>query len=119
MRRCFCVFFASVSLAVAGILPLTATDISLMLRSGYTSNAIEQELVTRRFADTLDEAKKKALIKAGATAELIDALENGKFGVPKEDLEKLQRQIDEQEQKRALAAERGKRLETLYQNQIA
>src|SRR5205085_11261944 len=83
----FC-FFVSVGLAIAGLLPLTTSELSLMLRSGYTIPTIEAELSTRHFADELDEARCKQLRKAGATSELLEAIESGKFTVPKQDLEK-------------------------------
>ena len=64
---------------MAATLPLTTSDISLMLRSGYSVPTIEAELATRHFADQLDEGKRNQLIKAGATTELLDAIESGKF----------------------------------------
>jgi hypothetical protein len=50
-------FFSSWRLAwpMAATLPLTTSDISLMLRSGYSVPTIEAELATRHFADQLDE----------------------------------------------------------------
>ena len=86
---------------MAATLPLTTSDISLMLRSGYSVPTIEAELATRHFADQLDEGKRNQLIKAGATTELLDAIESGKFSVPKDELEKSRRKMEEQ------AAEQG------------
>ena len=103
---------------MAATLPLTTSDISLMLRSGYSVPTIEAELATRHFADQLDEGKRNQLIKAGATTELLDAIESGNFSVPKDELEKSRRKIDEQAAERALMAERAKRNDTLYQNQL-
>ena len=40
----------SILVTHAGQLPLTIKEISLMLRSGYSSNAIMQELAIRYFA---------------------------------------------------------------------
>ena len=79
---------------------------------------IEAELATRHFADQLDEGKRNQLIKAGATTELLDAIESGNFSVPKDELEKSRRKMDEQAAERALMAERAKRNDTLYQNQL-
>lgn len=90
-----------------------------MLRSGYSVPTIEAELANRHFADTVDDAKRKNLIQAGATSQLLDALENGKFSIPKEDLEKSRRKMEEQAQERALIAERAKKIDTLYQSQLA
>ncbi len=73
------------------MLPLTTSDLSLMLRAGYSVPTIEAELATRHFADQLDEAKRSQLIKAGATSQLLDAIESGKFAVPKDELEKSRR----------------------------
>jgi len=89
-----------------------------MLRSGYSVPTIEAELATRHFADQLDEGKRNQLIKAGATTELLDAIESGNFSVGKDELEKARRKIEEQAAERALMAERAKRNDTLYQNQL-
>ena len=103
---------------MAATLPLTTTEISLMLRSGYSLPTIEAELATRRFADQLDEAKRKELIKAGATTQLLDAIESGKFAVPKDELEKARQKMEDQARERARMAEGAKRNDTLYQNQL-
>jgi hypothetical protein len=118
VRSACCFFFLALGLAMAATLPLTTSDISLMLRSGYSVPTIEAELATRHFADRLDEGKRNQLIKAGATTELLDAIESGNFSVPKDELEKSRRKMDEQAAERALMAERAKRNDTLYQNQL-
>jgi nucleoredoxin len=118
VRSACCFFFLALGLAMAATLPLTTSDISLMLRSGYSVPTIEAELATRHFADQLDEGKRNQLIKAGATTELLDAIESGNFSVPKDELEKSRRKMDEQAAERALMAERAKRNDTLYQNQL-
>ena len=71
--------FASALSVVSGVVPLTANDVSLMLRSGYSSEAVLRELSTRHFADTLDPEMEKQLIHAGANAELIQALRSGAY----------------------------------------
>src|SRR6266513_6483798 len=103
---------------MAATLPLTTSEISLMLRSGYSVPTIETELASRHFADQLDEAKRKQLIKDGATSHLLDAIESGKFAVPKDELEKSRQKMEEQAHDRALLAEQAKRNDTLYQNQL-
>jgi nucleoredoxin len=118
VRPACCFFFLALGLAMAATLPLTTSDISLMLRSGYSVPTIEAELATRHFADQLDEGKRNQLIKAGATTELLDAIESGNLSVPKDELEKSRRKMDEQAAERALMAERAKRNDTLYQNQL-
>jgi nucleoredoxin len=118
VRIACCFFFLALGLAMAATLPLTTSDISLMLRSGYSVPTIEAELAARHLADQLDEGKRNQLIKAGATTELLDAIESGNFSVPKDELEKSRRKMDEQAAERALMAERAKRNDTLYQNQL-
>jgi nucleoredoxin len=118
VRVACCFFFLALSLATAATLPLTTSEISLMLRSGYSQPTIEAELATRHFADQLDEAKRKELIKAGATTQLLDAIESGKFAVPKDELEKARQKMEDQARERAFMAERAKRNDTLYQNQL-
>jgi len=113
----FC-FFVSLGLAVAGLLPLTTSELSLMFRSGYTISTIEAELTTRHFADELDEAKRKQLVKAGATSELLEEIESGKFAVPKEDLEKTHRKMVENDRERTLAAEQAKKNDAIYEKQL-
>jgi nucleoredoxin len=118
VRTACCFFFLALGLAMAATLPLTTSDISLMLRSGYSVPTIEAELATRHFADQLDEGKRTQLIKAGATTQLLDAIESGKFSAPKDELEKSHRKMEEQAANRALMADRAKRSDTLYQNQL-
>ena len=64
---------------VAGVVPLTAKEISLMLRSGYSSQVVLQELANRKFADTFDSSLEKEFVKAGANQSLIDALRSGSY----------------------------------------
>src|SRR5256886_7203106 len=103
---------------MASVLLSRTSDISVMLRTGCSAPTIEADLATRHFADQLDEGKRNQLIKAGATTELLDAIESGNFFVPKDELEKSRRKMDEQTAERALMAERAKRNDTLYQNQL-
>ncbi len=91
-----------ISSAVAATLPLTVKELSLMLRSGYSVQAVETELGARHFADTIDEAKRKQLLDSGATTQLLDEIQAGKFNAPKEELDKARRKIEES-QERALA----------------
>jgi nucleoredoxin len=119
MRYLICCSLLLASLAAASTLPLTVGEISLMLRSGYTSSAVEAELATRHFGDTLDDAKRKSLIQAGATPRLIDSLSTGKYAAPKEEIDKARRQREEQNQQRALAAEGEKKFDPFHQSQLA
>ena len=67
--------------ALASALPLTAKEIGLMLRSGYSSEAVLRELSTRRFGDSFDSEVEKELVRAGANSSLIDALRSGVYRV--------------------------------------
>src|SRR5205814_2589790 len=78
----------------------------------------EAELANQHYADQLDEAKRRQLIKAGATTQLLDAIESGKFAVPQDELEKSRRKMEDQARDRALMAEQAKKNDTLYQNQL-
>ncbi len=57
---------ASVCRAICGPLPLTAKEIGLMLRSGYSSEAVMRELSARHFADSFDSTVEKQLVQSGA-----------------------------------------------------
>lgn len=119
MRFVCCAFLVLMAIARAATLPLNVGEISLMLRAGYTSGAVERELETRHFADALDNAKRKALIDAGATPQLLDALSSGRFTVPPAELERAEQQRAEQARQRALAAERDAKEDSLYRDQVA
>jgi len=113
------VFLLFVFAAQATQLPITAKDVGLMLRAGYSSNAVIQELSVRHFADTLDEAKEKILIQAGASAELITGLKSGAYSLSPEQTAIAQQQIVDQAKKRAMEAEDSRKFDTLYQSQLA
>src|SRR5438552_15483809 len=70
---------ASVCRAVSGPMPLTAKEVGLMLRSGYSSEAVIRELSARHFADTFDPTIEKQLTQAGASTALLDGLRNGAY----------------------------------------
>jgi nucleoredoxin len=109
----------SILVSHAGQLPLTIKEISLMLRSGYSSNALMQELSTRHFAEKVDAQEEKTLIQAGASAELITALKSGTYSLSPEQMTIAQQQIADQTKRRAAEAERSRQFDTLYQSQIA
>ena len=109
----------SILVARATQLPLTIKEISLMLRSGYSSNAIMQELAIRYFAEKLDVEKEKTLFQAGASAELITALKSGKYSLSSEQMTIAQQQIADQTKRRAAEAARSRQFDSLYQNQMA
>ena len=111
----FCLFAFA---AVAGQLPLTVSEIGLMLRSGYSSNAVMQELSTRHFADSIDETKETTLVKAGASAELIASLKSGTYSLSPEKTAAIQQEIADQEQRRARQAEAIRKSDAAYQAQV-
>lgn len=91
MRLAFLAFLATCLTAAAGTLPLTVREIALMLRSGYSVPAVEKELADRHFGEKLDDAARAQLLKAGATPELLEGIERGRFSAPEEELKKLRR----------------------------
>src|SRR2546429_2559223 len=109
----------SILAARAAQLPLTIKEISLMLRSGYSSNAIMQELSIRYFAEKLDVEKEKTLLQAGASAELITTLKSGKYSLSSEQMTIAQQQIADQTKRRAAEAARSRQFDSLYQSQMA
>jgi len=119
MRRWVYLGFSLFVIATqAGQLPLTVSEIGLMLRAGYSSNALMQELSTRHFADTIDETKEKALVKAGASAELIASLKSGTYSLSPEKTAAVQQEIANQEQRRAAQAEAVRKSDAAYQAQV-
>lgn len=114
------VLFALASVGVAGNLqPLAVKDVSLMLRSGYSSEAVERELAVRHFMGTLDASTEKNLIEAGASPALISELKSGTFAVPASEVEAVKAESAAKEQRRLAALEEARRLDTLYQARLA
>lgn len=102
----------------AGKLPLTLSEISLMLRSGYSSNSVMEELSKRHFADSLDDTNEQALVKAGASSELIAALKSGIYSLSPEKTAAVQAQIAAEAQHRADQAEAARRSDAAYQADV-
>ncbi len=75
-RSLLVLFFLVAASVLAAVIPLTVKDVSLMLRSGYSSEEVLRELSTRQFADTLDFTTQRELTRVGASAALIEALRN-------------------------------------------
>jgi nucleoredoxin len=73
---------AVVRCALSSVMPLSAKEIGLMLRSGYSSETILRELSSRRFGDQFDSEIEKQLISAGANSTLIEALRSGAYALP-------------------------------------
>lgn len=114
------ILFALAALGVAGPLPpMTVKDISLMLRSGYSSKAVEREVVARHFIGTFDAAAEKNLAQAGASPALVNGLKSGAFAVPAADLAAVQAELAAKAQARTRQLEESRRLDTLHQARLA
>jgi thiol-disulfide isomerase/thioredoxin len=119
MRRWIYLGFSLLVFATqARQLPLTVNPIGLMLRAGYSSNSLMHELSTRHFADAVDETNEKALVKAGASAELIAALKSGIYSLSPEKTAAVQQQIAAEEQRRAEQSEASRKSEAAYQARV-
>jgi nucleoredoxin len=99
-------------------LPLTAKDIGLMLRSGYSSKSVEQELIQRRFVGSLDLEQEETLVKAGASQDLVAAINSGAYSLSAEDSAKAEQKISELSQKRAILANSARTADARYQEQV-
>ena len=102
----------------AGQLPLTVSEISLMLRSGYSSTTLMKELSARHFVDVIDETKEKTLINAGASGELVAALKSGVYSLSAEKTAAVLEQMAAMDEKRAVQAEQARKSNARYQAQI-
>jgi nucleoredoxin len=116
------------ALIVAGIafsavrgrsLPLTIKEVTLMLRSGYSSEAVQRELSVRRFAESCDAAAEKTLTDAGAAPALINAIKSGSYESSPADAQAAREQLAAQTERRALETERLRKMDLLYQSQRA
>src|SRR3954447_14244885 len=106
------------ALGLAGSLtPLGLKDVSLMLRSGYSNEAVQRELTGRHFLGTVDAAGGKNLLQAGASPALITALKTGSFAVPASERATIKAEAAAKEQRRVAQLEASRRLDTLYQAQ--
>src|SRR5713226_4034714 len=100
--------------AQVGQLSMTAKDVGLMLRAGYSNNALMQELSARYFADTLDEAKEKTLVQSGASAELITALKSGTYSLSAEKMAVAQQQMADQAKRRTEEAAAAHKIDIVH-----
>ena len=112
--------FALASFGFAGNLPpLTAKEVSLMLRSGYSNEAVVREITVRHFMGTLDAAAEKNLTQAGASPALVAGIKSGTFAVPASEVAAVQAELAAKEQRKAAQLEESRRLNTLYQARLA
>ncbi len=103
---------------MAALAPMTAKEIGLMLRSGYSLAAVEQDLAARHFIEAIDPAAEKALTTAGATPDLIAKLKSGAYAIPTSEIAAVQHEVEEKKRRRALQEEESKKQNTLYQDQL-
>lgn len=106
-------------LAVGKLAPLALKDIDLMLRSGYSAAAVQEEVAARHFMETIDAAAEKSLVKAGATTALVDALKSGRHAIPAGEIAAVQADLAVKEKRRAMQAEESNKLNTLQQARTA
>jgi hypothetical protein len=83
--------FATTALAMA---PLTIKEITMMLRMGYSNEAILHELSERHIAESLDSRSEKQLIGANASSELLDALKTRKYAASDEEITEMREAAD-------------------------
>jgi predicted ATP-grasp superfamily ATP-dependent carboligase len=101
---------------LAGPKALTIKDITLMLRSGYSSEAIISELETRHFAETLDEETEKQWREF---PDLIVALKSGEYAASTNEIVELQSAVLRQtEEAKRIARNRIAREKALRQAAI-
>jgi hypothetical protein len=92
-------------------MPLTPKEVSLMLRSGYSSEAIVREISQRHFAGPLDSVTEKQLVQASATQALIEALRDNAYQASSAELAALEQKLAKQEESAAEAGTELKRAE--------
>ena len=120
MRRLlsFLILFGCTALCHAAVHPLTAKEIGLMLRSGYSSSTVMRELTKRRFADTVDADKETGLLKAGASQPLIDALKSGSYTLSAQEIAEAQEQLARQSVRTSLQADKVRKADAAIQAQL-
>jgi nucleoredoxin len=100
-------------------LPLTIKEVTLMLRSGFSSETVQQELVVRHLAESCDATAEKALREAGAAPALIDAIKSGSYAISPADAQRAREELAAQAARRARETEQLRKFDTLYQSQLA
>jgi nucleoredoxin len=90
-----------------------------MLRSGFSADAVQRELTTRHFLGTFDAAAEKKLVEAGASPTLIQGLKSGAYAVPAGEVAAVEAELKARGERRAAEQEEVRKLNTLYQAQLA
>src|ERR1700745_3212228 len=99
-------------------LPFTAKEVALMLRAGYSSEAVAQDLAKRHFAGTVDASTETDLLKAGATPALVNAIKSGRFLVSPEEATRAKAELEAEALRRKALAEESQKFNTLHQDQV-
>ncbi len=110
---------AAARCALSTVMPLTAKEIGLMLRSGYSSETILRELSARRFSDQFDSEIEKQLIRAGANSTLIEALRSGAYALPSSEIAAAKAKLAAQEGNAVRTREHSNEAERLTESQSA
>jgi len=97
--------FGSTQFAWGEGLPLTTKQVSLMLRSGYSSETVMRELATHHFGDSFDSTVESQLIKAGASPALLNAMRSGSFQASPAEIAAAEEKLAAQEEALAHAQE--------------
>jgi nucleoredoxin len=111
------IFLACAGFCRSAMHPLTVKEIGLMLRSGYSSPTVMQELTKRHFADVVDADKETALLKCGATQPLIDALKSGAYSVSAKEIAETQEQLARQSVHNSLRVDQMRKADAALQAQ--
>ena len=121
MRLLLCVLLAASFLGTTAVAaaPISNKEIALMLRSGYTSDAVLAEIGTRRALEPLDPATKKSLLDFGASPQLIAALESGSHAVSSSEADQAKQREADVVARRTAQLEQDRSRNTLYQAQQA
>ena len=114
------ILFAFASLGLTSTpAPMTLKDVSLMLRSGYSSAEVEREVAARHFMGAIDANGEKSLLEAGASPAFVTGLKSGLFAIPASELAAVKTELAAKEARRAVELEESRKLNTLYQAQLA
>ena len=89
-----------------------------MLRSGYSSEAVQREISVRRLAESSDAAAEKTLKDAGATPALVEAIKSGSYSISPAEARLAQDELATQAARRARDTEQFRKLDAVYQDQI-
>ena len=73
-------------LALAGTSPLTARDVVLMLRMGYSTEDIVHDLEAKHFVGPLDANSEAEIRDLTGSSQLLDALKSGRLNATKEEV---------------------------------